>query len=175
MGVLAASTLAEVAEILAAANADRQTVELCGGCSKGDVGRREAVDVALHMTGFSEVRNYDPPELVLMAGAGARVADIEALLTQSNQMLAFEPPDYGPLFGRRAKDTTLGGMLAANASGPRRILAGAARATISSASRACPAEAWRLRPAARWSRTSPASTCPSCWLARGARWPPSPM
>ncbi|MEO6376594.1 MAG: FAD-binding protein [Caulobacteraceae bacterium] len=124
---MAANTLAEVAELLAGADADRKTVELRGGGSKVDVGRREAVDITLDLTGFSAVTNYDPPELVLMAGAGARLSDVEALLADSNQMLAFEPADYGPLLGQRAGHATLGGVLNANASGPRRIAAGAAR------------------------------------------------
>ena len=47
----------------------------------------------------------------------------------------------------------------------------ARRATISSASRRCPAAARRSSPAAGWSRTSPATICPSCWPAPGARWP----
>lgn len=121
------TTLAEVTEVLAGANADQKTVELRGGGSKVDVGRREAVDITLDLTGFSAVTNYDPPELVLMAGAGARLAEVEPLLAASGQMLAFEPADYGPLLGRPAGQATLGGVLNANASGPRRIAAGAAR------------------------------------------------
>ena len=121
------TTLAEVTEILAGANAERRTVELRGGGSKSEVGRREATDILLDLTGFSAVTNYDPPELVLMAGAGARLTEVEALLAASGQMLAFEPPDYGPLLGQHAGQATLGGTLNANASGPRRVSAGAAR------------------------------------------------
>src|SRR6266700_1349243 len=55
------------------------------------------------------------------------MADIEKLLGANHQELAFEPMDYGPIFGKAAGRGTLGGALAANLSGPRRIKAGAAR------------------------------------------------
>ena len=71
---------------------------------------------------------YEPEELVLSARAGTPLAEIERLLAEHGQEFAFEPMDYGPLLGRRsAAAGTIGGVLAANLSGPRRIKAGAAR------------------------------------------------
>jgi glycolate dehydrogenase FAD-binding subunit len=64
---------------------------------------------------------------VLSGKAGTPLAEIEALLDKNNQELAFEPMDYGPLLGGPAGQGTLGGAIAANLSGPRRIKAGAAR------------------------------------------------
>ena len=64
---------------------------------------------------------------MLSAKAGTPLAEIEALLDSKGQELAFEPMDYGPLLGGPAGAGTLGGALAANLSGPRRIKAGAAR------------------------------------------------
>ncbi len=70
---------------------------------------------------------YEPEELVLTAKAGTPLAEIRALLAGKNQELAFEPMDYGPVLGGPADAGTLGGTVAANLSGPRRIKAGAAR------------------------------------------------
>jgi glycolate oxidase FAD binding subunit len=64
---------------------------------------------------------------VLSARAGTPLVEIEALLERNNQELAFEPMDYGPLFDQVAERGTLGGAIAGNVSGPRRIKAGAAR------------------------------------------------
>ena len=70
---------------------------------------------------------YEPEELVLSAKAGTPIAEIEALVASKGQQLAFEPMDYGPMLGGVADGGSLGGALAANLSGPRRIKAGAAR------------------------------------------------
>ncbi len=61
------------------------------------------------------------------------IAEIEALVAERGQQLDFEPMDYGAILGLEAGTGSLGGALAANLSGPRRIKAGAARAIISSA------------------------------------------
>ena len=83
--------------------------------------------MSLDLSGLSGVTLYEPEELVLSAKAGTPLAEIEALLAANNQELAFEPMDYGPLFGAAPGRGTIGGALAANLSGPRRIKAGAAR------------------------------------------------
>jgi glycolate dehydrogenase FAD-binding subunit len=64
---------------------------------------------------------------VLSAKAGTPIAEIEALVKSKGQQLAFEPMDYGPILGGTPGRGTIGGALAANLSGPRRIKAGAAR------------------------------------------------
>ena len=73
------------------------------------------------MSALSRVIDYDPAELVLTVEPGALLADIEALLATSNQMLAFEPWELAP--GR----STIGGMVGAGFAGSRRILSGGVR------------------------------------------------
>jgi glycolate oxidase FAD binding subunit len=115
---------AEAAAMLAEANAKSLMVTIRGGGSKGP---GPAADRVLDMTGLSGVETYEPGELVLRAHAGTPVAEVEALLADQGQRLAFEPPDLGPLFGGQTGKGTLGGMVAAGLSGPRRIAAGAVR------------------------------------------------
>ncbi len=69
---------------------------------------------------------YEPGALTLVARAGTPLAAIEAALAAEGQRLAFEVPDMRPLL-RRTGASTIGGVIAANASGPRRVQAGAAR------------------------------------------------
>jgi glycolate oxidase FAD binding subunit len=120
-------SLAETAEAIAAAGADGASIAIVGGGSKGAVGAPEQPHWWLDLSGMSALESYEPGELVLRAGAGARVADIEALLAEHGQMLAFEPPDLGSLLGGEGARSTLGGMIAAGFSGPRRVSAGAVR------------------------------------------------
>ena len=70
---------------------------------------------------------YEPEELVLSARPARRWPKSSSCSPDHNQMLAFEPMDFGPLFGAARGRGTIGGVLAANVSGPRRIKAGAAR------------------------------------------------
>ncbi|SED84888.1 FAD-binding protein [Rhodobacter sp. 24-YEA-8] len=81
----------------------------------------------LSTTGLSGVVEYQPGELTLIAQAGTPLAEIEALLSQSDQCLAFEPPDLRHVLGTMAAEPTIGGVVAVNSSGPRRLLSGACR------------------------------------------------
>ncbi|HBD11509.1 MAG TPA: glycolate oxidase subunit GlcE [Porticoccaceae bacterium] len=108
------------------ANAHKTPLAVRGGNSKAGVGRPVAAEHIVDMSRLNGVRDYNPVELVLTAGAGTPLEDIEKVLADKGQMLAFEPPAYAL---NEAADgrTTLGGVLAANASGPRRFYSGAAR------------------------------------------------
>ena len=90
-----------------------------------NVGRPVVGDV-LEVSGLSGVTLYEPGALTIVAQAGTPVAEIEATLAGENQRLAFEPYDLTGLLGTRGQ-STIGGVIATNASGPRRIQAGAAR------------------------------------------------
>jgi glycolate oxidase FAD binding subunit len=102
-------------------------LELVGRGSKRAIGRPAQSDLTLDLSGLSGVILYEPEELVLSAQAGTPLEEIEALLAARAQHLAFEPIDYGPLLGGAPSNGTIGGVLAANLCGPRRISAGAAR------------------------------------------------
>src|SRR6267378_5935527 len=104
-----------------------KSLEIIGHGSKRLLGRPAQYDAALDLSGMAGVILYEPQELILSAKAGTPLAEITALLASSGQELAFEPMDYGPLLGGAQGRGTIGGMLAANVSGPRRIRAGAAR------------------------------------------------
>jgi glycolate oxidase FAD binding subunit len=104
-----------------------KALEVIGAGSKRALGRPSQSDMTLDMSGLAGVTLYEPAELVLSAKAGTPLAEIEALLDEHNQELAFEPADYGPVLGGEAGRATLGGVIATNMSGPRRIKAGAAR------------------------------------------------
>jgi glycolate oxidase FAD binding subunit len=69
---------------------------------------------------FRGIVDYEPSELVITARCGTPLSEIEAALADRGQFLAFEPPALGG-------DPTIGGVIAAGLSGPRRMYAGAAR------------------------------------------------
>ncbi len=107
--------------------AEAKSLEIVGHGTKRAFGRPAQTDATLDLAGLAGVTLYEPEELVLSARAGTPLAEIAELIDGRSQELAFEPIDYGPLFGHKRGLGTIGGALAANLSGPRRIKAGAAR------------------------------------------------
>jgi glycolate oxidase FAD binding subunit len=115
-------TAAEIADAVRAATAARRRLRIVGGDTKAFYGRPaegERLDVRHHRG----VVSYDPSELVITARAGTPVMEIEALLAQRGQCLAFEPPLLGAT-------STLGGVVAAGFAGPRRPFAGGVRDSL---------------------------------------------
>jgi glycolate oxidase FAD binding subunit len=106
---------------------EAKSLEVIGGGSKRALGRPSQTDLTLDLSGLAGVMLYEPDELVLSAKAGTKLSDIETLVAGSDQELAFEPMDFGPLLGTAPGMATIGGVLSVNASGPRRIKVGAAR------------------------------------------------
>jgi glycolate oxidase FAD binding subunit len=120
-------TLEELRDAVGAALAAEEPVELAGGGSKRGLGRPLQTPHVLDVSHLAGIREYQPSELVLTAGAATPLAEIERALTENRQMLAFEPPDWRMLLGSEDMPSTIGGVLACNLAGPRRIKAGAAR------------------------------------------------
>ena len=117
----------EVEDAIQWALAGGKTLEVVGRGSKRAIGRAAQWDATLDVSALAGVTLYEPEELVLSAKAGTPLAEIEALVAASKQQLSFEPMDYAAILGGAAEAASIGGALAANLSGPRRIKAGAAR------------------------------------------------
>ena len=98
---------------------------LVKGGGTRDIGQLFFHDV-LSTAGLTGVTLYEPGALTLVARAGTPLAEVEALLASEGQRLPFEPMDHRGLL-RTSGTPTLGGVVAANVSGPRRIQVGAAR------------------------------------------------
>jgi glycolate oxidase FAD binding subunit len=129
----------QLRDLLAWATSEEKTLEIVGTGSKRAVGRPMAVDHVVELGGMAGISLYEPDELVMTASPATPIAEIEAALSENNQQLEFEPPDYGPLLASvsagqggtgtlsNAPAGSLGGVIACNLSGPRRVKSGAAR------------------------------------------------
>ncbi len=112
---------AELAEMIAGADGP---LRVRGGATR-DIGR-PVEGAALETAGLAGVKLYEPGALTLVVGAGTPLSEVEALLASEGQRLAFEPMDHRALLGRTGMPT-IGGVVAANVSGPRRVQVGACR------------------------------------------------
>ncbi len=117
----------QVCEVVAWAVSEDTPVEVVGHGTKAGLGRAVNLSATLDTSDLAGITFYEASELALTARAGTPLAEIEATLAKHDQQLAFEPPDLGPLFGAPAGEATIGGVVACNLSGPRRVKAGAAR------------------------------------------------
>jgi len=127
MKILTPTSSEELRAIVEAALAERRPLEILGRGSKRALGRPVEAQLALSTEKLTGVTLYEPGELVMSAKAGTPLAEIEAMLAEHRQELAFEPADYGRISGGTPGSQTIGGVFACNLSGPRRIKTGAAR------------------------------------------------
>ncbi len=112
-------------ERIEAARAQHAPLRIRGGGSKAFYAPPSHGDV-LDARAFGGVISYEPSELVITAGAGTSLAELEALLAQQGQCLPFEPPHYTWTHVGRSQ-ATLGGMVAAGLAGPARASVGGVR------------------------------------------------
>lgn len=118
---------ADLVEIVTQARAKRTTLAVEGHGTRRGLGRPVAAAATLSLAGLSGITLHEPAELVLTARAGTPLGEIEAALAAHGQELAFEPIDHSALYGHAARAGTIGGTVAVNASGSRRLKVGAAR------------------------------------------------
>lgn len=111
--------LLQLKERIAEATITKTPMRIRGGGTKDWYGQELQGEV-LDTRSYHGIVSYDPTELVITARCGTPLAQIEQALAEHNQMLAFEPPGFGP-------DATIGGVVAAGLSGPRRQHVGAVR------------------------------------------------
>ncbi len=121
------STEADVRTLVADAFAGNRSLAIRGGGTKRAMRWSAPASAMLDLSRLAGITDYDPDELVLTARAGTRLVEVEDALEARRQMLAFDPFDHALLRGESAGRATLGGIVAANVSGPRRLTAGAAR------------------------------------------------
>ena len=111
--VVRPSSVAEVVEVLRASAADGRTVVPVGGGTKTSwAAPPTSCDLLLDTTGLDRVVEHTPGDLVVVAEAGVRLSALQERLAQAGQFLAIDAPEEG---------ATLGGVVSANASGPRRL------------------------------------------------------
>jgi len=116
---LPADALRSFAETIRAAATGGKRLRIRGGGTKDFYGQALEGEI-LDTRAYAGVVAYDPTELVITVRGGTPLAEIERVLAEKRQMLAFEPPHFGAA-------ATIGGAVAAGLSGPRRATAGAVR------------------------------------------------
>jgi glycolate oxidase FAD binding subunit len=110
----------ELAHCLAEANSRNQPITLIGNSTKERIaGPIAPSDVTISTAALNKVIEYEPRDLTISVGAGISYCELSRVLAEHRQMIPLDPPFYD-----RA---TLGGIVAANTSGPRRRLYGSAR------------------------------------------------
>jgi len=126
VSVLEPSDAKQIAEMISWVVAEGDTLEIVAGGTKRALGRPMKTDHVLDVSRLSGIVEYEAAELVLTACPGESLASINAELEKKRQMLAFEPPDWRALLGTEG-EPTLGGVIACNLAGSRRVRAGSAR------------------------------------------------
>ncbi|MFC3694814.1 FAD-binding protein [Chenggangzhangella methanolivorans] len=118
---------AGIASAIHEAMSSKTPIAIRGAGTRSGLGRPVQAARTVTTEKLTGVTLLEPAELVVSALAGTPVAEVEAALGQAGQRLAFEPFDHRPLYGGNGAEPTIGGLVATNASGPRRVIAGAAR------------------------------------------------
>lgn len=120
--VVEPGTVEEASAVMKLASEQGLAVIPRGGGTKMGVGNppRE-LDLIVSTARMNQILEYVPQDQVVRVQAGIKLEDLQKKLSESNQMVALDPPEAG---------ATVGGVVAANASGPRRYARGTVRDLI---------------------------------------------
>ncbi len=116
----------DIQEVVGWALSDGKKLRVQGLETKSGLGRPVDADAVLDLSALTGITLYEPGELILRAKAGTPLQEIEQALSDAGQQLAFEPPSFAALYGGTGRGT-VGGLVAGNLSGARRVKAGALR------------------------------------------------
>jgi glycolate oxidase FAD binding subunit len=127
--VLSPTTPDQLRDAVGWALGSKTPLEIIGTGTKRAFGHAVKTNAVLDCSNLSGILFYEPEELVISARAGTPLAEIEAALTEKNQLFHFEPGNFPGLLGAGAQTGTgtIGGLVASNLGGPRRIKVGSAR------------------------------------------------
>lgn len=119
----------EACAIIREASEKGTLLSLAGQNTKAEMGRPNQTDASISSAALTGVTLYEPAEMVISVRSGTPLSEVVRTLAEKGQELPFEPMDYRPLLGTRG-EPTIGAVAAMNISGPRRIMAGAARDSL---------------------------------------------
>jgi glycolate oxidase FAD binding subunit len=127
MSILQPETMDQMTDCVRQAIADRRPLDIRGRGTLQGLGRPAMSADQLDLSRLSGILDWQPDELMLTARPGTLLTEISAVLAGRRQALAFEPPDWGPFYGLPPGGGSLGGLVSAGLSGPRRLKAGGVR------------------------------------------------
>ncbi|MEJ7631555.1 MAG: FAD-binding oxidoreductase [Rubrobacteraceae bacterium] len=120
--VVEPGSVEEISDVMKLAAREGLAVSPRGGGTKTHVGDApRQLDLIVSTTRMNEIMEHTPGDQIFRAEAGVRLEDLQERISESDQMLALDPPESG---------ATLGGIIAANSSGPRRYKYGTVRDLI---------------------------------------------
>jgi glycolate oxidase FAD binding subunit len=126
MSVQTPSSVEELKALVTEAHAAGRPLAIAGGRTRAGLGRPVQAAAEISTARLTGITLYEPAELVIAARAGTPIGEVVAALAAKGQRLPFEPMDHRRLYGTTG-EPTVGGVAAANVSGPARINLGAAR------------------------------------------------